>query len=88
VDLNHRPLGYEFDSWFACVHAVPYISAMIDLPVPWFMLFWTTFFWEVVAGLAALLRGGSRGGSTPFARAQILDSQPKRGACFGVPGLY
>ena len=45
------------------------------------------FFWEVVAGLAALLRGGSRGESTPFARAQILESQPQRGACFGVPGF-
>ena len=21
VDLNHRPLGYEFDSWFGLIHA-------------------------------------------------------------------
>jgi hypothetical protein len=26
VDLNHRPLGYEFDLWFTLVHAGPYIS--------------------------------------------------------------
>jgi hypothetical protein len=81
-------LSYDFDSWFACVHAVPYISAMIDLLVPWFNLGWTALFWEAVARLAALLRGGSRGESTSFAKAQILDSQPKRGGCFGVPGLY
>jgi hypothetical protein len=26
VDLNHRPLGYEFDSCFTVIHADPYIS--------------------------------------------------------------